>query len=457
MQEWTFILIYLVIQFAITIYISKSIKSEGDFFLAGRNVPTWALSFSIFATWFGAETCIGSSASVFSEGLSGSKAEPLGYTICLLLVAFFVAPKVWNEKYLTLGDFYKDKIGSSTEKLAIWILLPSSLIWSAAQIRAFGQVISLTSDVEVGTAVLIATFFVIAYTFIGGLMGDIVTDVIQGIILSLSLLGLLVLILLNFDSLDAAIAHIPKERLDIIGDEGDWLERLDTWMIPIFGSLITQELIARILAAKNKQVAVKSSLSGSVLYFIFGSIPVIIGLLMWNQNFELTDPEQFLPTVAKTYMGPFFYLIFIGALISAILSTVDSILLALSALISHNLIVPALNLRSANAKLVSARVVVVMIGIMSALIALYAESVYSMVELASSFGTTGILVVTVGAMYLKTPSTLASNLSLVVGLVLSIVFELFLPIKAAFLVNLLCVIAFYLVIHGVKSMKLKSN
>src|SRR5690606_19362540 len=103
---------------------------------------------------------------------------------------------------------------------------------------------------------------------------------------------------------------------------------------------------------------------GAVLYFIFGSIPVIIGLLLWDQNFVLSDPEQFLPTVARSYLSPVFYLIFMGALISAILSTVDSILLAISALVSHNLLVPAFKLQSPSSQLASARIVVVVTGIL---------------------------------------------------------------------------------------------
>ena len=91
-MDWIYIAAYLVIQIIIGLYLSKFVSSEGDFFLAGRKLPTFALSFSIFATWFGAETCIGSSGAVFSQGLSGSKAEPIGYGMCLLLTALVLDP-----------------------------------------------------------------------------------------------------------------------------------------------------------------------------------------------------------------------------------------------------------------------------------------------------------------------------------------------------------------------------
>jgi Na+/proline symporter len=60
--NWLFILAYMVIQLLIGVWISKRIRSESDYFLGGRNVSLFMVTFSLFATWFGAETCIGSSA-----------------------------------------------------------------------------------------------------------------------------------------------------------------------------------------------------------------------------------------------------------------------------------------------------------------------------------------------------------------------------------------------------------
>lgn len=70
---------------------SRSIRSEEDYFLGGRRLGGLLVSFSLFATWFGAETCIGSSAAVYERGLAGSRTDPFGYSAWLLLLGLLRA------------------------------------------------------------------------------------------------------------------------------------------------------------------------------------------------------------------------------------------------------------------------------------------------------------------------------------------------------------------------------
>jgi Na+/proline symporter len=439
-----YIILYLVIQVLIGIYISRFIKSENDFFLGGRRIPTFAIAFSIFATWFGAETCIGSSAAVFGKGLSGSKAEPFGYGLCLVFTAVFVAPRIWNEKYTTMGDFIKDKYGNITEKLFVWVILPSSLIWAAAQLKAFGQVLSATTPVDVFWGTTIATIFVLIYTFLGGFLGDVITDVIQGGILAIGLAALLYYTL-NYEGVE--ISKIPLEKLSFIGENETVLKRIDSWLIPIFGSMVAQELIARVLSAKNPAQARRSTFGGAGLYLFFGSIPVLIGLLGTQVAFSIEESEQFLPRLANTVLPPWMYIIFTGALISAILSTIDSILLAISALISHNFIIPFLKIKKQESKILSARVILIVAGIVAYTMALMGESVYEMVQYSSSFGTTGILALLLGGIVLKRHNGKIAAMTLLLGISLSIFFDFVVKIDASFTLNLIIVTCFYFSFH----------
>src|SRR5436853_6446090 len=89
---------YVLPQLAIVVIVvqRKRRTSETDYLLAGRRFgPTLAM-FTIFATWFGAETCIGAAGAVYQGGLANSVADPFGYTICLLLMGFFFALSLWR-------------------------------------------------------------------------------------------------------------------------------------------------------------------------------------------------------------------------------------------------------------------------------------------------------------------------------------------------------------------------
>ncbi len=105
-------------------------------------------SFSIFATWFGAETVVGAAGSIYSDGLSGGSADPFGYGLCLVVLGVVVAAPLWRRQYTTFGDLFRERYSPGVERLAVLLMVPTSVLWAAAQIRAFGQVVSVSSELE---------------------------------------------------------------------------------------------------------------------------------------------------------------------------------------------------------------------------------------------------------------------------------------------------------------------
>ena len=107
----------------------------------------------------------------------------------------------------------------------------------------------------------------------------------------------------------------------------------------------------------------------------------------------LAEPEQLVTVLAERHLSTFFYVLFAGALISAILSTVDSCLLAAGSLVSHNLIVPLRPSMTDRQKIKTARIGVAVFGVVAYVIALYGGTIYELVETASALGSAGIFVV----------------------------------------------------------------
>lgn len=64
----TSLFIYLSLQVLLCWLIAQKVQTQEDYLVAGRNFPVFIISISLFATWFGAETCIGSSAAVYHQG-----------------------------------------------------------------------------------------------------------------------------------------------------------------------------------------------------------------------------------------------------------------------------------------------------------------------------------------------------------------------------------------------------
>jgi Na+/proline symporter len=435
-----------LLQLLLCFWISKKIKNEDDYLVGGRSSGYFLISLSLFATWFGAETCIGSSAEVYKYGLSGSRADPFGYSLCLFLTGLLIAPKIWSKKYVTLADYYKDRFGGSTESLAVFILAFSALIWSAAQLRAFGQVLSTVTDWPIQTALFISFAFVLLYVLFGGLMGDIITDAIQSVVI---VIGLFLIFYFVFKQTDQSLFNLiknqPSDRLSILGERESILSRVDRWMIPVLGSLVAQEIISRIFASRSKSVAVRSSYLAGLVYIFIGLIPVSLGLVGPSLIFVTQgNEEQFILKLAEASLPLFFAPVFFGAIVSALLATIDSILLSSSALISHNLVIPKFKIKKEKQKVFISRLVVFLCGVLSYLLAIYSNSIYSLLEIASSFGTAGVLVITILGLWFSFGNALTSTLTLVAGLVLTPFFEYYLKSEAPFVFSILFCLIIYL-------------
>jgi len=410
------ILAYVVVQMSVGAWAFRRIATETDYWVAGRKLgPTLAV-FSVFATWFGAETCIGSAGAVHDEGLAGGSADPFGYGAALLVMGALLAAPLWRRQLTTLADLFRARYSRGVERLAVLLMVPTSLLWAAAQIRAFAQVLSASSDLGLEITMLVAAVCVVVYSTFGGLLADAVTDTLQGVVLIVGLLVLAVVLMLDPDTgFRAALASAPAERLDLVARSDSWLVSLDRWAIPVLGSLVAQELISRVSASRSAQLARGAVLTAAVLYLVVGSIPATIGLVGPTLVPGLTDGEQVLPRVAEAILPFPLHVLFVGALVSAILSTVDSALLAAASLLTHNLVGSFRPQQSERTRLRLARAGVVACGLVAFVLARQADSVYELVESSSAFGSAGLLVVMLMALTRSGGGSLAAGAALLAG------------------------------------------
>lgn len=384
---------YIGLQLAFAWWMSRRILTEADYLIAGRRLGPWLAVFTVFATWFGAETCIGAAGEAYSGGLAAVQADPFGYAMGIILAGLLIGAALWKRGLLTLADLFRQRYGVGVERMAAIIMIPTSLLWAAAQIRAFGQVLAASSELGVALAITLAAVVVIIYTATGGLWADAITDLVQGVVLIAGLLLILGLIL-RADGV-TQLAQLPEQAHALRSPDGSWLVLLETYAVPICGTLVAQELIARILAMRSPQLARRATVGAGFLYLAVGLIPVLLGLIALPLVGELDEPEQVLLHVAQSQFGTVLYVLFVGALVSAILSTVDSALLVAGGLAAHNIVIPLRPDLDESGRLRFNRIAVVGFGVIAYGLALAADGVYALVEEASSLGSAGLLVMLV--------------------------------------------------------------
>lgn len=410
---------YILFQFLIGALVSRRITTERDYIIAGRRLGPVVGAFTVFATWFGAEVIVGTSGAVYEQGLKGGEFDPFGYALSLFIAGFVFAAALWRRGLTTFADFFRDRFGKATERVVVVLLVPGSIFWAAAQIRAFGQVVSAVSETDVTIAITFAAIVVSAYTVMGGLMADAITDLVQGLAVIVGLVVLAALAASSLGGFAASLAVIPAERFDIsmASDGTGWAQRIEHWLVPICGTVVAIELVSRILGCRSAEVAARATMAGAGLYLAVGLIPVYLGLIgpAILPGLSGDSLEQVVPQMAERLMPDLLYVVFAGAIISAILSTVDSTLIAAASLLSHNVLMELAGNPGERTRLFAVRASVVALTIVAYVLAMTAMSIRDLVEVAAAFGSSGVVVCLVFGLFTRFGGQASALAALLMG------------------------------------------
>ena len=390
------ILVYIVLQLVIAFALTRKPGSESDYLLAGRRLGPWLATFSVFATWFGAETCIGATAETYAHGIAGATTDPFGYATGLLLMGLLFAATLWRRGLMTFADLFAQRYGSGVEMLAALLMIPSGLLWAAAQMRAMGQVLASVSEIGLLTAITLAAVVVIVYTAFGGMWADAVTDLVQGLVIVAGVLALALIFFMHGG--EQALQAQAPERLDVFAERGH-LEWLETFLMPVLSTVAAAELVARVLAVRSPELARNSTIAAAFLYLAIGFVPALLGLGAAAAIGSDVDPEQVLSKYAQTMLPTPLYILLLGALVSAILSTLSGALLVAGSLAAHNLVLRHRPQLPERTRLRANRIAVVLFGVLAYVLALSSEGMYELVQESSGFGSAGILVIMLFALW----------------------------------------------------------
>lgn len=388
-----FLGLYVLLQVAIAAWAARGTKTDTDYLVAGRTLGVWQIAFSIFATWFAAETVIATSAEVAADGLAGARVEPFGYAFGLVALGLFIAFRLRSEGHMTLASFLGSRFGPQVEVAAALFTAMSATVWAAAQLSALAVILSEATGLSIPAMLVASTAIVLIYAWVGGLKGDVITDVLQGGVIILVLLVLLFLVVQFAGGPGAAVAAIPEGAFQIRKPDETWLQRIELWSLPILGTLVSQEVIARTLGAKSPEIARRGTFLGAGIFLCIGLVPVMLGLIGPGLGLQLDAGDGYFTSLARTILPAWLYVIISGAMISAILSSVDSALLAVSAVATENALVKLRPESSGRQRLVMARFASAAAAVAAMTIAAAGESIRAIV--LTGEGIVGLLVLPV--------------------------------------------------------------
>lgn len=440
-----FVILYLLISIGVGMYAATRVHNSRDYVVAGRHLPIYIVTATVFATWFGSETVLGIPATFLKEGLHGIVSDPFGSSMCLILVGLFFARKLYRMNLLTITDYYRKRYGRKVEVITGVAIILSYLGWVSAQMTALGLVFNILSQgvITQTQGTLIGAAIVLLYTLYGGMWSVALTDFFQMTIIIVGLLYILYVASDMAGGLGHVVQHAAqKGRFNFWPEANarDVIAFIAAWITMMFGSIPQQDVFQRVMSAKSENVAVAGSVLGGSFYFFFAFVPLTIAYSATLIDPNLVsglldkDSQMILPQLILNHMPVFAQIMFFGALLSAIMSTASGTLLAPSVTFSENIIKPYLPHHNDKTLLLTMRIVVVGFAAIVTLFSLYSDaSIYQMVENAYKVTLVVAFVPLVSGLYWQRANKQGAYLSIALGLAAWLPMEVWLPEGTALL------------------------
>ncbi|MDD2722045.1 MAG: sodium:solute symporter family protein [Gallionella sp.] len=424
-----FVILYLVFSVGVGLYASSRVHTARDFVVAGRNLPLPVVTATVFATWFGAETVLGISATFVKEGMGGVVADPFGASLCLIIAGLFFAGRLYRMNLLTIGDYYRARYNRTVELLMTICIMVSYLGWVAAQVTALGLVFNLVSGGAIGqpAGMMMGTAIVLVYTLFGGMWSVALLDFVQMIVIMASML--LIAVLVSGEA--GGVAHVVSQasiegRLQFLPQGGyeAWVSFIGAGLTMMLGSIPQQDVFQRMTSAKDEKTAVRGTVLGGVLYFAFAFVPMFLAFsatLIDPKVFGdliATDSQMVLPSLILNHTPMIAQVFFFGALLSAIMSTASATLLAPSVMFTENILKHlAFKHMSDRQMLLTMRIIMLTFACIVLAFALNSESsIFKMVESAYKVTLVGAFVPLVFGLYWKRANNWGALCAIVMGI-----------------------------------------
>jgi len=435
-----FIAIFFAIRIIVGVWASRKVQDNTDYVVAGRRLPIHMAAASIMATWFAAETLMGASETAYDYGFQGVVFDPFGASACLFLSGFLFVRLMRRAKYLTIVDFFERRYNKLTIVLTVVAEVLTYFSWTAAQIVAGGAIAQGIFGVDPVIGMIIIIVIVAGYTMMGGLFADTMLDFFQMFLTAIGLTLVFIFMLKAVGGfpgmIEGAGSTYVSEPFSLLPIKGEgylgytgatgWMYWLAAWMAIGLGSVATQDLMQRSMAARNQATSVYGSYFAGVLYLVFGIMSPLIGIMTYKLSPGMEDTSYLLVNAAMEHMPAVLTAIFIAALVSALMSTSDSSLLAGASAVTENLI-PLITGKKLDGKkaLWATRIMVLVNAFVALAIALWAQTIYELSVVAWTLLLVGVFTPFAFGMYWKKANASGANAAFIGGFIVWILATFF--------------------------------
>lgn len=406
--DWLVIALYLLGLIGFAVWLARSQHNREDYYVAGRGMGAWPIAISVMATQCSTNSILGAPAFVaFAAGggliwLQYELAVPLAMMVLML----FFMPTFYRLQLVSVYGFLESRFDRKTRLHLSGLFLFVRAFATAVTVYGIALVIDLITGIGFTASVLLLGAFTVLYDVIGGIKGVVYSDVIQLAILVGVLLLVLILLINSAGGFGAMLQALPSERTTALDFSAHGLgdgETFGFWPMLLGGVFLyvsyygcDQSQVQRELCAKNLTQTNKALFLNGLLRFPLVALYCFVGVGIGAYAIQQPEFLQLLPTThgSPNYnmAVPAFFIsqlpiglvgLALVALFAAAMSSLDSVLNALSASTMEDFVRPALRDKSSqlsmHQELQLSRIITIIWGCITLALAFWVDDIASTV------------------------------------------------------------------------------
>src|SRR6266849_6969098 len=340
--DFAIIALYLI---GITLFglrFRKKQRTLRDYFLAGRDIPWWAISLSIVAAETSTLTIISIPGLAYDTNLTFLQVV-MGYVVGRVIISFVLLPHYFRGDLYTAYELIERRFGRGMRSLTAGLFLLTRAAAEGVRVYAVSIVVAIALGTGVVASIAIITALTLIYTFEGGLAAVIWTDVVQmAIYVGGTLVGLVTILHLvpgGWTAIHTAAASAGK--LQIFDFSANFGIPYTFWAGVVGGTFFItashgtdQLIVQRLLAARSQKQSVTALLTSGVAIFFQFALFLMVGIMLWAYyrlpSATFGKPDRIYPTFIVSRMPHGISGLLIAAILAAAMSNLSAALNSLS-------------------------------------------------------------------------------------------------------------------------------
>lgn len=339
--------LYLLLIVGVGLYMSRRVKSSDDYWVGGREVGPFTTALSYCAAYVSTVAIIGNPPMYYRYGLGFAgfgTASVCFFVACVIFIVLAPKMRALSERLdaVSFPGFMAVRYSSNKLRLVCAVLIAVMMIpYSISAVKGIADALNVVAGVPYAAAVIVLTIVAIFYLVTSGYWGVATTDLIQGIVISVSLLAVAISVLCATGGLSPIVEYMKTDYPGhLTANSGmSWpalFSYAGVWSFIAFGQ---PQLIAKFMGLKDARtmgVVIRTGIVWMAVFMI--SITVLgIGALYLFRGREFENIDMIAPSVVAGYTGPYISGLFLCGILAAGLSTIVALVLTASSAVAKDI------------------------------------------------------------------------------------------------------------------------